>query len=187
MDNPKVQMRSILIEHARRYPQWTMDDLYKLIHQAAMGSEHIMGDEAVLRDWLVQELAHLDPGRDESLVDPISPDGRIVRVHLCPFTNLQLQEEPLLQAFIRTAEEVIPSSMQLAEYAASAIQIAKEGKLPFSSAQVTSYMEDMRARDYPAVHHSVRYKQLYKPAYRVVSSDLLPKEIIAAARRIKGT
>jgi hypothetical protein len=180
LDNPKVQMRSILIEHARRYPQWRLDDLYKLIHQAAMGTEHIMGDEAFLRDWLVHEFAHLGPGRDESLVDPISPDGRIVRVHLRPFMKLQLQEEPLLQAFIRTAEEVMPSRIQLAEYAASAIQVAEEGKLPFSSDRVTSYMEDKRARDYPAVHHSVRYKRLYKPAYRVVASDLLPEEIITA-------
>jgi hypothetical protein len=33
-------MRDILIEHARRYPCWELDDVYKLIHQGAMGSKH---------------------------------------------------------------------------------------------------------------------------------------------------
>lgn len=174
-------MRSILNEHARRYPQWEVDDLYKLIHQAAMGSEHGMSDETSLRDWLMQELAQLGPGPGEPLVDPISPDGRIVRVHLRPFTILQSPLEPLLQAFIRTSREVPPSPRLLVEYAADAVLLAGEGMLPFSRGLVASFMADMRARNFPAVHHSLRYSQLYHPAYRVVSRDLLPQEVISAA------
>jgi hypothetical protein len=174
-------MRSILNEHAHRYPQWEVDDLYKLIHQAAMGSEHGMRDETSLRDWLLQELAQLGPGPGEPLVDPISPDGRIVRVHLRPFTILQSPLEPLLQAFIRTSREVSPSIEHLEEYAADAILLAGEGMLPFSRGLVVTFMAGMRARNFPAVHHSARYRQLYQPAYRVVLRDLLPKEVIAAA------
>ena len=174
-------MLSILNEHARRYPQWEVDDLYKLIHQAAMGSEHGMRDKTSLRDWLLQELAQLGPGPVEPLVDPISPDGHIVRVHLRPFTILQYPLEPLLQAFIRTSREVSPSTQRLEEYAADAILLAGKGMLPFSRALVANFMADMRARDFPAVHHSVRFSQLYQPAYRVVLRDLLPKEVISAA------
>jgi hypothetical protein len=174
-------MRAILNEHARRYPQWEVDDLYKLILQAAMCSEHDMGDETSLRDRLLQELAQLGPGPGEPLVDPISPDGRIVRVHLRPFTILQSPLEPLLQAYIRTSREVSPSPERLEEYAAVAILLAGEGMLPFSRGLVANFMADMRARNFPAVHHSVRYRQLYQPAYRVVLRDLLPKEVIAAA------
>jgi hypothetical protein len=173
-------MLSILNEHARRYPQWEVDDLYKLIHQAAMGSEHGMRDETRLRDGLLQELAQLGPGPGEPLVDPISPDGRIVRVHLRPFTILQSPLEPLLQAFIRTSREVSPSTGHLVEYAAVAILLAGEGMLPFSRGLVAGFMADMRAQNFPAVHHSVRYRQLYQPAYRVVLRDLLPEEIVAA-------
>jgi hypothetical protein len=174
-------MRTILIDHACRYPHWEVNDLYKLIHQAAMGSEHIISNESIVRDRLMQEFAHLGPGRDEVLVDPISPDGRIVRIHLRPFALLQFQMEPLLQAFIRTAREVSPSTERLAEYAAVAIQLDKEGMLPFSGGLVTKYFVKMRANGFPAVHHSVKYEQLYQPAYRVVSRDLLPEEIVAAA------
>jgi hypothetical protein len=179
--NQGGKLRTILIDHVRRYPQWTINDLYKLIHQAAMGSEHGMSNEAGMRDWLLQELAHLGPGPDEPLVDPISPGGRIVRIHLRPFKILQLQPEPLLQSFIRTAREVSPSTERLSEYAAVAIHLIEEGMLPFSVGLFANYMADMRLSSFPAVHHSAQYEQLYQPAYRVVSRDLVPNEIIAAA------
>jgi len=174
-------MRSILIDHARRYPLWEADDLYKLIHQAAMGSGHAVTDESSVRDWLMRELAHLGPGPDELLIDPISPDERIVRVHLRPFATLQLSEEPLLQAFIRTATEVSPSSESLVEFFGVASQLAKEGVLHFSDDQLTGHLAERRASGFKALHHSPRYKRLYQPAYRIVARDLLPKEIIAAA------
>jgi hypothetical protein len=145
-----------------------------------MGSEHMISNESLVRDRLMQEFAHLGPGRDEVLVDAISPDGQIVRVHLRPFTLLQFQKELLLQAFIRTAKEIPPSTERLAEYVAVAIQLDEEGMLPFSGGLVTKYLAKMRASGFPAVHHSVKYEQLYQPAYRVVSRDLLPKEIVAA-------
>jgi hypothetical protein len=177
-------MLSILNEHARRYPQWEVDDLYKLIYQAAMGSEHGVRDESSLRDWLLQELGQLGPGPAEPLVDPISPDGRIVRVHLRPYSTLQFQPETLLLAFIRTTREFSPSPERLAEYAAVATQLTGEGKLPFSRGMVANFMADMRARNFPAMHHSIRYRQLYQPAYRVVLRDLLPEEIVAAVWRL---
>ena len=174
-------MRSILIDHARRYPQWKLDDLYKLIHQAAMGSEHSLRDETSARDWLKQELAQLGLGREEPLLDPISPDGRIVRVQLRPFALLQLPQEQLLQAFIHTAREFSPSTERLSEYCALAIQLAQAGMLPFNCGRIANYVARMRTSGFPAVHHSARYQQIYQPAYRVVLLYLLPKEIVAAA------
>ena len=38
-------------------------------------------------------------------IDPISEDGRIVRVHLRPLVRLGLPAESLLDAFLRTAAE----------------------------------------------------------------------------------
>jgi hypothetical protein len=174
-------MRTILIDHMRRYPDWAVDDLYKLIHQAAMGPEHALTDESAVRDWLTQELTHLVPGPDESLIDPVSPNGRIVRVHLRPFAKLRLQEEALLQAFIQTAKEVHPSTDRLAEYATVATELAEEGILPFTSGQITPYLAKLRESGFPAVHHSATYEHLYRPAYRVVTLELIPNEIIAAS------
>ncbi len=174
-------MRSILIEHAKRYSQWDINDLYKLIHQAAMGSEHALTDESRVRELLIHELTNLVSGSDEFLIDPISPDGRITRIHLRPFLAHRLEREFLLQAFIRTAAIVHPSPELLIEFGMIAIELTKDGLLPFSEGQLIEYLAGMHHSGFPAVHHSARYKQLYQPAYRIVARELLPKEIVLAA------
>ncbi|MGE5256940.1 MAG: hypothetical protein ACM3KE_09730 [Hyphomicrobiales bacterium] len=175
-------MRSVLIGHARRYPLWAVEDLYKLLHQAAMGAEHALTDPAEVGDWLMHELAHLDAGPRESLIDPISSDGEVVRVHLRPFAALRLEQGDLVRAFIRTAAEITSSSVRLDDFAKVATQVAGEGYLPFATDQVRGYMAEQRARGFPAVHHSREYQRSYKPAYRVVARRFLPEEILAAAR-----
>ena len=176
----KEHMQTILIDHTRRYPEWEIEDLYKLIHQAAMGSEHAVTDEIGARNWLLQELTHLEHGLNEALIDPISPDSQIVRVHLRPFASQQFKAEPLLQAFIRTARAISPSKERLIEYASIATQLAREGQLPFKDAHMHAYFDQMRVAQFPAAHHSNRYEKLYHPAYRVVARELLPKEFIEA-------
>jgi hypothetical protein len=170
----------ILFDHNRRYPLWTVKDLYKLVHQAALGSEHALSDEARVRRWLSEELARLGPGPGDPLIDPISPDGRIVRVHLRPFKTLHLDPEALLSAFIRTAREFPPSPSRLGEYSAAAARLATEGELPFDTSQVSTFFAEMQAASYPAAHHSPAYVAAYHPAYRVIARELLLEEIAAA-------
>ena len=79
-----MPMNKILQDHLARYPKMQARDVYKLLHQAAMGSEHAVTDIASARAWLERELAEIGPGPAEPLVDPISPDGQIARIHLRP-------------------------------------------------------------------------------------------------------
>ncbi len=170
-------MREILIEHSRRYPLWELDDAYKLIHQAAIGSEHAVGDEARARAWLVRELARLGPGPDEPLIDPISPDGAIVRVHLRPYARLGLESEQLLQAFLRTAREFRGSPGEVQRGLMSAARLAREERLAFREADVLAFVARMEAGGFPTMHHSAAFGAEYRPAYRVVARPFLPKRL----------
>jgi hypothetical protein len=146
-----------------------------------MGSEHALGDEARVRNWLVSELAELSPGPGEPLLDPISPDEQVLRIHLRPFVRLNLDEETLLRSFMLTAEKVTPSAELLLEYAKVAKELAEDGALQFGADEISVYIEDLASSGFPAVHHSRRYELEYLPAYRVVARDALPEEILASA------
>jgi hypothetical protein len=174
-------MRRILTAHAARYPHWGLDDLYKLIHQAAVGSEHAVSDETHARGWLTRELASLGAGPEEPLIDPISPGNEVLRVHLRPFVRLRLEGELLLEAFIRTAREFQGSADRIVEYAETAADLAREGLLRFGGDEVTQLVARMKEAGFPAVHHSASFEAEYRPAYRVVARHELPPEIIAAA------
>ena len=100
-----MTFETILREHFARYPSMQIQDVYKLIHQAALGSEHAISRSESARKWMERELAEMGEGSDEPAVDPISEDGQIVRVHLGPFVAQGGNPETLLDAFIRTANE----------------------------------------------------------------------------------
>lgn len=177
-------MRTILLEHSKRYPRLAIDDLYKLIHQAAMGSEHALGDAGRARDRLREEIGSLVPGPDEPLLDPISPDGKIVRIHLRPFSGSNLDEEELLRAFLQTPQVFAPSTDRLLDYAGCARRLAKGGRLAFDADEVSGYFQELREGGFPAAHHSQVFRDAYRPAYRVVARELLPEAVLSAGERL---
>jgi hypothetical protein len=171
MDNKS--MDKILRDHLRRYPLMQAADLYKLLHQAALGSEHAVHDEQAARDWLEHELAEMGEGPNEPLLDPISPDGQILRVHLHPYLRAGKDVETLLRAFVRTASEWSGSPEKLKEYGAAAARLAQMGTGSIRREEIEAFFSKMEQQGFPAVHHSTKYERLYRPAYRVVARQFL--------------
>ncbi len=159
--------------HLLRYPQMQIADLYKLLHQAALGSEHAVRDEQAARDWLERELLQMGEGPDDSLMDPLSPDGQILRVHLRPYLRAGKNPETLLRAFIQTANEWRGSPKKLKEYGAAAARLAQAGTGSIRREEIDAFFAKMEEQYFPAVHHSKDYQRLYRPAYRVVARKFL--------------
>ena len=160
--------RQILTWHTTRYSKLEIQDLYKLVYQAAFGSEHAIADVSQARAWLECEIEGLAESPEEQVIEPISPDGHIVRVNLRPYVTGGDNLEILLEAFIRTAKEHKGAEGQLRRYWRYAERMAKEGILGLAVNELRSFFEELEARGFPAVHHSDEYRETYRPAYRVV-------------------
>jgi hypothetical protein len=164
----------ILLNHQRRYPLWQVQDIYKLAQQAAMGSEHALNDEDAVRAWLERELEEMGCGPEEALIDPIAPDGSIVRLHLRPYLAGGGDPETLLAAFLQTARQYHGSRTNLEEYLETAVGMTVSGELPFSQVELSEFFSKMQRLNYPAQHHSAGYEAAYRPAYRVIYRSFLP-------------
>jgi hypothetical protein len=169
-------LQGILQDHAARYPAMQVQDLYKLLHQAAMGSEHAVHDEQAAHEWLVREMAEMGSGPDEPLLDPLFADGQFLRIHLRSYLRAGKNPEKLLQAFIHTANDWHGSTENLKEYAAAAAQQAQAGIGSIRREEIEAFFVKMEAQGFPAVHHSEVYLRLYRPAYRVVARQFLEEK-----------
>jgi hypothetical protein len=173
--------QAILLDHAWRYPGWMAADVYKLAHQAALGSEHAVTDDGGVRAWMERELATLGEGKEEPLVDPISASGEVIRIHLRPYIKAGYSSEALLDAFIRTAREYSGSYERLQAYLGQAVQLAGHDglNLPGENPAYELYelVRRMQKDGYPAVHHSEQFEALYHPAYRAIAREFLPGEL----------
>lgn len=160
--------RRIIVLQTKRYPLMEVQDLYKLIHQASMGSEHAVHDLEVTRTFLEREVIELVEAPDEPVQDIISPDGRIARINLRPYLASNASLDKLFDAFVRTANDFDGNTKRLKRYWSYAEQLTRGSTFTFSSTALQTFFTQMDDQGFPAVHHSAAYSAAYQPAYRVI-------------------
>ena len=172
-DAAEQSLHRILADQITRYPQMEIQDLYKLLLQAVNGSEHAISSLDTARSWLHRELENLPEGPVEPVIDVISPDDSIVRVNLRPFIQSGGDPSSLLDAFIRTANEYRGTRELLWLYWSFAERLAEAGELPFKQDDMQAFYKRVEEGGFPAVHHTSRYEEAYRPAYRVIKQEYL--------------
>ena len=165
----------LLDRHLQRYPHMQLEDIYKLLHQAALGPGHALADPSRALGLLEDECRSLGDGIAEPVVDPISPDGRLARVHLRSYLARGGNLRGLVDAFVRTPGTCPASPGKLAKFCGCLGDLAEAGGIPFTREQVDAFFDEIAARGYPAVRHSPAFREAYRPAYRVVAIELLPE------------
>jgi hypothetical protein len=114
--NEPISFHKIIVAQLQRYPAMQIEDLYKLVFQAAMGNEHLMADSAMVHNYLIKELESIQASTDEPLWEEISPDGQVVRLNLRPFKARQGDHRVLFQAMTQSARTFQKSPERLAQY-----------------------------------------------------------------------
>jgi hypothetical protein len=166
------RVHALIQTHLARYPQLEVMDVYKLLHQATFGPGHLIASKKAAREWLDSECEQLTPSNDEPLSESIHPDGLIVRLHLRPYLARKGKTRPLLEALIRSAEQVQGDPDLMARRWA----LFDEGCQPggvyaarFEVQEVRLFGRLRRQEQWPATHHSPGYEIAYHPHYRVLT------------------
>ncbi len=167
------QWAELIQQHQLRYPDWELADAFKLLHQAAMGSEHAVPDTLLPTRWMRREWATMGDGPLEPLVDTLGAGGTFVRIHLRAWRAAGGSPDSLTAAFIATAATFDPDTAQLRCAVDALTSLARAGSLPWRSGRVAAEARAWAARGYPAVEHSPRFEMEYRPAYRVVALPLV--------------
>jgi hypothetical protein len=167
-----MTFEEIIHTHQQRYPLMEIQDVYKLIHQAALGSEHALVSPESVRQWLYCEVSQMGSGPDEPLIDPISTEGQIVRIHLRPFIAQGYDLKLLLNAFIQTAIEYRGDVKMIENYWEVASRLGY-----YQCSEMKTFLRDKKGEGFPAAHHSLVFAKNYRPAYRVICKDYLLQDI----------
>jgi hypothetical protein len=151
-------------------PELRIADAYKWLFHAARGGEHAIQNEFAVRQWLDREWETLGPPQPgEPLWLPLAADGGVGRLNLRPYRAQGGAPEPLLAAFLAGAQsfDADPARFRAAWRALGrALKSRPQGHLTYFEWKRLD--REMRAKDYPAVHHSPEYEQARQPAYRVL-------------------
>jgi len=168
-----ISIRNLLLKEIANYPAMEIQDIYKFLHQAAMGSEHAVKDTSAVRRWMENEIASLDWNHSEEMIDTLSSDGQILRVNLRPYLKAGHDPKKLLNAFVKTANEFKGDKSILESYITVVLEMIDKGEVNFSMEDAQIFFSELKQKGYPAVHHSKKYAELYSPAYRVVAKKYI--------------
>lgn len=165
---------SALIDFA--WPKWKadkairIDDAYKWTYQATRGGEHAVPDIESARKWLTNEWSNLSEKKSEPIWQPLCPDGDIGRLNLRPFKDRNGDKEELLDAFLNSSRDYRSDG---ANFLAAWNELGKRLKKNVAgNLDHKSWLDldaRMRAKNYPAIHHSDDYNKANAPAYRIIT------------------
>lgn len=159
-------------------PKWKadknvrIDDAYKWTYQATRGGEHAVPDTESARKWLDNEWNSMGTAvKDIAIWEPLCPGGEIGRLNLRPFKNKGGEPDDLLDAFLASSREYRTDG---ANFIAAWNELGKHlkkktyGSLTYKD--WTKLDAEMKAKNYPAVHHSETYNKAEQPAYRILTA-----------------
>lgn len=158
-------------------PAMQIDDAYKWTYQATRGGEHAAPEREMAKKWMDAEWNGLSgPIKDEPLWEPLCGDGSIGRLNLRPFKQKGGSADDLVDAFVAGAKEFKGSETT---FLAAWNELGKRlEKNEFGDLTHTDWKDldtAMKAKNYPAVHHSEAYKKTLAPAYRILPAAEMKK------------
>jgi hypothetical protein len=177
-DSFYVAVRKSVSRQMKEYPESTLKDLYKSFFQDRFGSGHIISDTAAVKKYLFRELDSYSTVSGK-MIEPTGWQHNFYRVNLGAVKNNLIAPEVLLNAFIRSANEAEPVTIEewRNEWAKiEAIIRAMNLTLPEYETDCREINDKLQKGNYVG-HHSEAYNRAYKPHYRIVSKKIVEEKI----------
>jgi hypothetical protein len=174
---------TLLEQHLSWYPLMELRDIYKLLYQGVMGSEHLLTSAEDYTQYLQAEFDQLQPNASQRLFEPVRTDGALFRLNLRPYKARHTDLENLTPYLLESARIVTGTRSELCVVWAVFIELCIHGRICNFDANVTSrFSQRLEGVDYPPMHHSDVYQRAYQPAYRLIAAKFIPKLGLADVR-----
>ena len=152
-----------------RYPQATLQDIYKTCFQDYYGAEHLMTDTVAARFYLHQELEECQESPLSAMPEQ-EPTGfrhRFIRVNLSNVIKGNWTEEQLLDRFIEAAGKDNAYGQDWVAEWEKIVDIALKVHPGWSDPSLQAELHEA-AKNGQAVRHSEAFREAYHPHYRIV-------------------
>lgn len=166
-----MDLKTILLAHAKKYPLMEPTDAVKLLYQNEFGGGHLIRDVRSCLAFLRREYNSVPQNSDIPLAEEIG--NGIIRVNLAALDFHHLSLSDLAEAFFRSAAIQAGSLDSFQRKLALLEDLTLGGDMPFSREMLDGYLAQYRQAGFPMVSHSSAYRNAYHPAYRVVREQIL--------------
>ena len=171
----------------RQYPESRVTDIYKDFCQDNLGPGHLIPDPESARAYLLSELQEyredLDSARyakPQLRYIPVGDKHNYVRVDLSAVLDGLIDEDTLLNSFVRSASEgrTLSEKAWIKKWNKVATVIRSRFQdIPDAAADLAE-LDSLIGEGHLIMHHSDAFSKAYNPHYRIVASDIFEKELL---------
>lgn len=163
---------SVIKQHLQLYPEIQPADIYKMVYQGMLGPGHLGADPKMINKYICMELSEIEPDPDADLIENITPDSHFVRINLKKFLDMNLSVDGLAEVVLRSSGDTGNSKADFIHVWENIVHLVNNGKIAINKGAFNKFNRWAEENNYPVVHHSDVYFDLYLPAYRVVSLSI---------------
>ncbi len=168
-----MELMEVIAFQIKLRPLMEIQDVYKMLYQAYLGIGHLIADKGKAINYLTSELATCtDHASDDLLWENISPNETVGRINLRPFLHHKMDRDALVRKLMIFAPNPPGTKADLISAWEVVGALIEQSKLPFHYSAYQCFTSTVVAQDFPVMHHSQNYSRLYKPAYRILSTEL---------------
>jgi hypothetical protein len=169
---PDNEIRQAVINQLQRYPESTLQDIYKSFFQDEFGPGHLLSDTAGAREYLEYELSQMTSSGNY-MAEPCGTGKNFYRVPLDLVKDGKVPFDRFFEVFMESAASFKIPDIESWKKKWNEILVVIEGmnlKIP-NFDEDRNALKDMLNQGETAVHHSRKYEELYKPHYRIIGCE----------------
>lgn len=166
-----MEFREAFLEQVKIHPAMEARDAVKLCYQSAYGAEHLLPDKAEAYRYLEQEYEELEADNGP-VYEQIHPG--VCRVNLAAWKRERMPLAWLFGMFVETAANPPENSRQVFRDCLDTVgQLVREQTVGITPEQWDGFLMEYPLHQPRAVHHSENYRNMERPAYRLVCSRFI--------------
>lgn len=175
----ETAMQESISTFLKKYPQSTLQDIYKGNFQDKFGPAHLLTDRKSVENYIRYELNSTD-AMEGDYYEPCGWKGGFYRVNLSVLREGKVSMDDFIDAFMGSATGIDTTMTQtwLDEWQLlqkAVRQVSPELK---GFAEDSTRLATLLSEGKYVVHHSRIFNQVYQPHYRIIRKDLFETKIL---------
>ena len=163
----------------QKYPEATLQDIYKGSFQDVFGPAHILTDRDAVKKYIQYEMNQVESYENEDYV-PCGWQGNFYQVNLKVIADGRIAMDDFVDAFMASANGIDTTltpkfidNWQLVQQSVRKIIPELEG-----FEKDSTLLSHLLKKGKYVVHHSEKFNDHYHPHYRIIRKDIFEKKIL---------
>ena len=180
---PTSSREDFVRTYLQRYPEATLQDIYKGSFQDVFGPAHILTNREAVVNYIKREMETAEKFEEADYI-PCGWQGQFLQVNLKVIADGRVPMDDFVDAFMASANGIDTTLTQAFVEDWKLIQQAVRKVAPTLEgfAEDSTFLSGLLSEGKYVVHHSRKFNRHYHPHYRIIRRDLFEEKILPYIR-----